>query len=136
MRSAYSLLELLVVCVIVGIVAAVAAPRIHAMLDSMAVESAAREVVDALALGRLSALSRGGAEVRFDSTSVTVSAAAVILHARDVKQLHGVQLHANTPLVRYAATGIAIGLSNGTVVLTRGATTDSVIISRLGRVRR
>jgi prepilin-type N-terminal cleavage/methylation domain-containing protein len=136
MRSAYSLLELLVVCVIFGVIAGLAAPRIHAALDSMAAESAAREVVDALALGRLYALSRGSSDVRFDSSSVTVRSGIVVLYQRDVTQLHGVRLHANTPVVRFGATGLAIGLSNGTVVLTRGATTDSVIISRLGRVRR
>jgi Tfp pilus assembly protein FimT len=105
-------------------------------MDSMAVEAAAREVVDAFALARLAALRHGAANVQFDSASVTVRAGGAVVYARNVTDLHGVRVRANTPTVRYAATGLGAGLSNGTVLLSRGATTDSVIISRLGRVRR
>jgi prepilin-type N-terminal cleavage/methylation domain-containing protein len=136
MRPAFTLLELVVVCAIVGIIAAISAPRITHTLDSMAVEGASREVVNAFALGRLAALRYGGADVRLDSASVSVQAGGRVLYARNVVSNHGVRLRSNTALVRYAATGLATGVSNGTVVISRGASVDTVVVSRLGRVRR
>jgi Tfp pilus assembly protein FimT len=136
MKPGHTLLEVIAVCAIAGILAALAAPRVHATLDSMAVESAARDVVHALALGRLTALSNGSADVRFDSTAVTVHAGNRVVYTRDLAQQHGVSMHANTAIVRYAATGLATGVGNGSVFLSRGASADTVVISRLGRVRR
>ena len=136
MRSGHTLLELIVVCAVVGILVLLAAPRIHGTLDSRAVESAARDVTSALALGRLAALRHGGADVRLDSVSVTVWAAGQIVHTRAVAQLYGVRVHTNTADVRYAATGLGTGVGNGSVIITRGAAADTIVISRLGRVRR
>lgn len=135
-RPASSLLEMLIVCVIVGLVAAMAAPRVHAALDSIAVEGAAREVADAFAVGRLAALRYGSADVRLDSTSITVRAGGRVVHARNIVAGHGVNMRANTTVVRYAATGLGLGVGNGTVILSKGAAMDSIVISRLGRVRR
>jgi prepilin-type N-terminal cleavage/methylation domain-containing protein len=136
MRAAFTLIEVLMVCVIVGVLAAIASPRVRASLDSMAVEAASRDIVNALAAGRLAALRHGGAEVRLDSLSATVRAAGRTLIAHEIVRIHGVRMRATPAVVRYAATGLATGLSNGSVVLSRGARVDTVVISRLGRVRR
>jgi len=136
MRPAFTLLEVIVVCAIIGIIASISAPRITHTLDSMAVEGASREVVNAFALGRLAALRYGGADVRLDSASVSVQAGGRVVYARNVVTNHGVRLRSNTALVRYAATGLATGVSNGTVVISKGASVDTVVVSRLGRVRR
>lgn len=136
MRPAFTLLELVVVCAIIGIAASIAAPRVSRTLDSMAVEGAARDVVNAFALGRLAALRYGGADVRLDTLSVTVQAGAQVIVAHKVVNDHGVRLRSNTALVRYAATGLAMGVGNGSVIVSRGAAADTVVISRLGRVRR
>jgi prepilin-type N-terminal cleavage/methylation domain-containing protein len=135
-RAAFTLIEMLVVCAIIGIAAAIAAPRVRAIVDGIAVEAAARDVANALALGRLAALRHGGAEVRLDSLSITVRAAGRDVLARPIARAHGVRLRATPAVVRYAATGIATGLSNGSIVVTRGSRADTIFISRLGRVRR
>lgn len=136
MRPAFTLLELVVVCAIIGIAASIAAPRVSRTLDSMAVEGAARDVVNTFALGRLAALRYGGADVRIDTLSLTVQAGAQVIIAHHVVKDHRVRLRSNTALVRYAATGLATGVSNGSVVVSRGAAADTIIVSRLGRVRR
>jgi hypothetical protein len=38
-------------------------------------------------------------------------------------------------LVTYSPTGLGFGASNLTLVITRRQTTDTVVVSRLGRVR-
>ena len=136
MRKAVTLVELLIACSIIGIAAAVAAPRVHGATDKLAVEAAVRDVASALALGRLSALRYGGAEVRFDAASVSVRAGPRQILTRNVTAAHGVALRSNTAAFRYAATGLGAGVANGSVIVSRGSAADTVVISRLGRVRR
>lgn len=136
MRPAFTLLELIVVCAIIGIIASISAPRITHTLDAFAVEGASREVVNGFALGRLAALRYGGADVRLDTASVSVEAGRHVVYARDLLANHGVRVRSNTALVRYAATGMAAGVSNGTIVISKGASVDTIVVSRLGRVRR
>jgi prepilin-type N-terminal cleavage/methylation domain-containing protein len=135
-RPAFTLFEVLVACTMIGIAAGIAAPRIRATMDWFAVEGASREVVNGFALARLAALRHRGADVQLDSLGFTVRAAGRIIHQRAVPAGHGVRMRVNTALVRYAATGLAFGLSNGTIILSRGVSADTVVISRLGRVRR
>lgn len=136
MRRAFTLLEMLIVCAIIGLVFCIAAPIVQPAVDSMAVERASRDVVSAYALGRLAALTHGGAELRLDSAGFALTAGGRVVHARDVAQRHGVRMRASPPLVRYAATGLTTGLSNGSVILARGRAADTIFVSRLGRVRR
>jgi prepilin-type N-terminal cleavage/methylation domain-containing protein len=136
MRSAFTLLELLIVCAIIGIAAAIAAPVLRPVRDSLAVEAAARDVLNAFAMGRLAALRHGGAELRLDTLGVEVRARGNVLYARNVADAHGVRMRATPAVVRYAATGLATGLSNGTIIMERGRAADTVLVSRLGRARR
>lgn len=135
LRPAFTLIELLIVCSILGVIAAMAAPRIRGIVDSLAVESATRDAVNALALGRLAAIRHGGAEVRIDST-IAVHAAGRELFARFPARDHAVRVRSTAPVVRYAPTGWATGLSNGSIILVRGTRAETVFVSRLGRVRR
>ena len=136
MKPAFTLIELLIVCTLIGIVVSIAAPLVRPLLDSMAVERASRDVVSAYALSRLAALTHGGAELRLDSLGLTVAAGTRILHTRAIAATHGVRMRASPAVVRYAATGLTAGLSNGSVILSRGRSSDTVFVSRLGRVRR
>ena len=134
--SAFTLIEVVIVCVIAGIVTGIAAPRVRSTMDAFAVEGAARDVANTFALARLAALRNGGAEVRLDSSTAVVRAHGRVVHQIDVARTHAVRMRVTVALVRYAATGLGVGLSNGSVILSRGAAADTVVISRLGRVRR
>lgn len=135
-REGVTLIELLIACGIIGIAAAIAAPRVRAAADSLAVEAAARDVVSALALGRINALRYGGAEVRFDAATVSLTAGGRVVLSRNLSVAHGVAVRSTTPALRYGATGLGTGVSNGSVIISRGAAADTIVISRLGRVRR
>ena len=135
-RPAFTLIEVVTVCVIAAIVTGIAAPRVRATMDSFAVEGATRDVTNTFALARLAALRHGGAEVRLDSLTLSIRAGGRVVRELHVARAHGVRMRLTVTLVRYAATGLGVGLSNGTIILSRGAATDTVVISRLGRVRR
>lgn len=136
MRSAFTLFEVVVVCTVIGLATGIAAPRIRASLDALAVEGATRDLVNAFAYARIAAIRDRGADVHLDTARVRVRAAGRTVHERDIAFRHGVRMRPNTALVRYAATGLATGVGNGSIVVSRGSRTDTVVISRLGRVRR
>ena len=135
-HKAFTLLELLIVVSLIGLVTSIAIPLLRPVLDSLAVERAARDVMGAYSLSRFAALTYGGAELRLDSLGVTLVARGRVRHASAIVASHGVGMRASPAIVRYAATGLATGLSNGTVILTRGRASDTIFVSRLGRARR
>ncbi|HYV96291.1 MAG TPA: type II secretion system protein [Gemmatimonadaceae bacterium] len=134
-RSAFSLIEVLIVCTIIGIMAGLAAPRVRATIDSFAVQRASREIVAAFVAARLAAQHGTGAEVRLDTLTLTVLAGGKALAVHDIAKAHGVRMKSSTALVRYAATGLGVGLSNGTITLSRGGSADTIVVARLGRIR-
>jgi prepilin-type N-terminal cleavage/methylation domain-containing protein len=135
-RIGFTLIEVLIVCCIMGIAVGIAAPRIRAATDSVAVDAAAREITSVFALARLAALRHRGAEVRVDTATVRLSTPGSVVSEQRIAARHGVRIRTTLGVVRYAATGMARGLSNGSIFITRGAAADTIVISRLGRVRR
>jgi prepilin-type N-terminal cleavage/methylation domain-containing protein len=135
-RKAFTLLELLIVLSVIGLVTSIAIPLLRPTLDALAVERATRDVMGAYSLSRFAALTHGGAELRLDSLGLTLTARGRVLHASAIVASHGVRMRASPAIVRYAGTGLATGLSNGSVILTRGRAADTVFVSRLGRARR
>ncbi len=137
MRPAYSLIELLVVLVLVGLLSSLALPRLGGMVDRAAVRGAVAELTAILAGARQVALLRSSVtDVVFDSAAgtVTVAADGDSLLSRTFAEL-GVRLVATQAPVRYGPSGRGYGVSNATVVLTRGTVAETVMVSRLGRVR-
>jgi type II secretory pathway pseudopilin PulG len=134
-RNGFTLIETLIICVITGIVLGIAAPRIRAITDSFSVDATAREITSVFALARLVALRDRGADLRIDSATVRLTAGGRVLSEQRVAARHGVRIRTTLGIVRYAATGMALGLSNGSIYISRGAAADTIVISRLGRVR-
>jgi hypothetical protein len=48
---------------------------------------------------------------------------------------HGVTLRASRDTLTFAPTGLGHGASNTTIVVSRGRRADTLVVSRLGRVR-
>ena len=138
MRRAHTLPELALTLVLLAIVAATAVPSLIATTARWQVRAAVADVVNALVLTREAALARG-AVAPFDVDAargeVTVTCAGDTIARRAVGALHGVTLAASGDSVRYAPDGVATGVSNTTLLVIRGSRVDSVIVSRLGRVR-
>jgi len=132
MRRGLTLAELLVVLAILAMVTAVTLPRLAGFRDWIAVDTAAQEVITAIAVARSAAVMQG-------TRSRAVIAADTLridrwredswadLHRWPGPDRHGVALEVSNP---------AWGLSNTTVVLRRGTRVATITVSRLGRVKR
>ena len=107
-------------------------------MDHLRVRQAAHEVWAALSLGRSAAIHRAGyTRVIIDETGGTIH----LRHATDtlrrwpVGPAHGVALRASRDTLTFAPTGLGYGASNTTIVVSRGRRADTLVVSRLGRVR-
>jgi len=137
-RTAHTVVELVLALTLMGIMAAIAIPPLAATSAHWRLRAAGGDVVNAITYAREAALARGvqsvvvvdgpGAEVRVTSGTDT-------LFRRAIGALHGVAVAASGDSLRFAPDGLATGVSNLTVLLVLGTRVDSVVVSRLGRVR-
>jgi Tfp pilus assembly protein FimT len=134
-----TVIELTVVVFVVGILCVIGIPALLRQLDRTRVRNATNEIVSALSIARTTAILRGHqVAVSFDSAEarVSVTAGTDTILMRPVGEVYGVTLKSNRDSTAYSATGLGYGAANQTVVVSRGGVADTVIISRLGRVRR
>lgn len=138
MRRGTTLLELMMVVIVIGLLALLARPALAGMLDRAAVLSAASELVATLGAARHAAIVEGRfVAVRFDTSTarvVTVSGVDT-LQRRDLRATHRVSLQTTRDSIAYYPTGRGFGAANTSIVLTRGQAADTILVSRLGRVR-
>lgn len=107
-------------------------------LDATAVRTASRAIVELFALARESAAATGRhVAIRFRPASglVIVHAAGDTLARFDVQE-RGIRMTATRDSMAYAPSGLGFGAANLRVVLTKGASADTITVSRLGRVKR
>lgn len=137
-RTAYTLVELALILTLIGVVVAVVTPSIAHQITYWKVKAAVADVVNALVLAREAALARGVPAVFVVSPArgtIAVTCGGDTLAFRTPAETHGVTLTASNDTVRYAPNGLASGVSNLTLIIARGERVDSVVVSRLGRVR-
>ncbi|MES2521155.1 MAG: GspH/FimT family pseudopilin [Gemmatimonadota bacterium] len=124
---------------LLGILATITVRGGARLLDAVHVHGAARAVGDLLALAREEASATGvRTAVRFEA-----AAGRVVVHAgtdtiaRYELALHGdVRLDASRDSMAYAPSGLGYGAANTRVILHKGASAETLTVSRLGRVRR
>lgn len=138
-RSGHTLVEVAIALAIVALVCGIAIPAGIALVHGAAVRAATGELVAALALAR----DRAIAEARPAAVHLDAAAgrALVVIDGDTVRAAalaatHGVTLATSRDSLAYGAGGLGVGLANATVVLSRGASAETVRVSRLGRVRR
>ena len=141
MRRGLTLAELLVVLAILAMVTAVTLPRLAGFRDWIAVDTAAQEVITAIAVARSAAVMQGTrsrAVIAADSLRIDRwrGDSWGDLHRWPGPDRHGVALDVSNPVVVFDPIGLAWGLSNTTVVLRRGTRVATITVSRLGRVKR
>lgn len=137
-RRGFTLAELVVTTTVIGLMATVGLPKGARLLDHLRVRQAAHEVWAALSLGRSAAIHRAGyTRVIIDETGGTIHLRhdADTLRRWPVGPAHGVTLRASRDTLTFAPTGLGYGASNTTIVVSRGARADTLVMSRLGRVR-
>lgn len=138
MRRGVTLLELVLVLVVIGILTAIAEPRLRAFTDDLAVNQAALEIVSAHRRARISAILQSRVvELTISDSGLSIrprGAAADTWRAAG-PAAEGVALAGPGDVITFSPVGISIGLSNASFHLSRGAASCTVVVSRLGRVR-
>jgi prepilin-type N-terminal cleavage/methylation domain-containing protein len=138
-RRGATLPELLLALLILAILAAIAVPRLAAVLDAAAVRVARGELLVALDAARGAALRLDtDVELRDDGLRRMLVPAlpdSTVTWIGPAASRHGVVLGGLATPITFGPAGIAVGTSNRTLSLTRGRVTMTVVLSRLGRVR-
>jgi len=138
MRHAFTLIELTVTLCILSILSAIAVPRAGGFLDAIRVRGAVIEIESLFGAARHIAIARAeqvAVEIDSDHAAIYVTAAADTLRTGEIGTEHGVTLSTTRPRMAYSATGVGYGAANLSVVVRRNSVVDTVVVSRLGRVR-
>ena len=146
-RRGFTMIELLIVCVIVGVLAAMATPAMGGLKDRYAVQSAKQQLAASLATARAAAVQKsriarfranGG---RIGAVVLTTSAdSQYVVPERDLATEFGVALALRTPadsVVTFGSRGLRTEprvAGTQTYVVSRGASSDSVCVGMLGQL--
>ena len=132
------IIELTIALVIAAILSTIVLPRAGTFLDSMAVRGAVTEVDALFSLARHVAIARAvQASLDIDPARgvVSVRVGADTIRKREIEEAHGVRLQSTRASITYSQTGIGYGAGNLSLIVTRNRATDTIFVSRLGRVR-
>lgn len=137
-RRGITIVELVITLAVLGVLSSIAVPRAAALVDRISVRGATQDVVLAIAAARAAATRRGAyasfvADPRTGRLRV-VSGGETLLE-RDVLHKRGVRIEASRESVTFAPGGLGWGAANTTVIVSRGTRADTIVMSRLGRVR-
>jgi prepilin-type N-terminal cleavage/methylation domain-containing protein len=137
-RHGFTIIETTIVICLISILTAIATPGFARVIDAIEVREAAMEVETAFSAARHLAIARGAqAFVEIDPVLSTVSVriGSDTVRRRELAQ-YRVNIQTTRASMSYSAIGVGYGAANLTVVIRRNASVDSVVVSRLGRVRR
>jgi prepilin-type N-terminal cleavage/methylation domain-containing protein len=134
----FTLPELAVTLSIMSILSAIAMPKAADFIDGVRLRAAIVEIESLFESARHLAIARSeqvAVEIDAGTATVYVTAGADTLRAGRVGVEHGVKLSATRARMAYSAIGVGYGAANLSVFVRRNAVADTVVVSRLGRVR-
>lgn len=138
MRRGFTIVEMTVVVAIASALCAIALPRAWSFVDRIEVRGAVSEIESLFSLARHAAIARGS-QVSLDidavKRSITIRAGAETIRAREVGAAHGVSLSTNRTSITYSPIGVGYGAANFSLIVSRNRAADTIVVSRLGRVR-
>ena len=140
-RKGFTLIELLIVVTIVGILTIVTAPTGRRIMVNNAVRSAKQEIAATLAVARASAI-HNGRPTRFVKSGNVVHVRLEVGSQYDTVGVplnmyeHRVTVVMSPDTIRFDPRGFATGMAGAyqTVRVSRGTRTDSVCVTRFGRI--
>lgn len=139
LRPGYTLPELATVAAIIGLVTITGVRGLTHHLDRIAVRNAVNEAGGALARARDEALAHHAlVNVRIDTVDGTIAlrTRSLRLARYAIGHEHGVTLRTTRDSISFDVRGLGFGAANLTLVARRGSAADTLVVSRLGRVRR
>ncbi len=138
-RSGSTLIEQLWLLVVTGVLLSATIVGGARLLDAAIVRSSANDVADLFAIARDQAIATG----KRTAVHIDMTAGRLMIHADvdtlmrlELAQSRAVTVFASRDSMAYAASGLGYGASNLRVILRRGASADTITVSRLGRVKR
>lgn len=145
-RGGFTLAEMLVVLVIMGLMAAMAGPRMSRWFQSLASRGASNQVAADLMLARTHAV-REGRTVSFRVESATLylvtldntnGTAARELKRVDLSRMHPGTTVAPTGRIAFDSRGMLreSASTSGAVRVARGNAADTITVSGVGRIKR
>lgn len=141
MARGATLLELMSATLIIAVLSSIALPPLRRFLDSAAVVSAADRVAALHDAARQNAITRR----RLTRYEIDTDRASVTLASRNpsgrwdtlrVIPLGALRASASQRIVTFSPLGIGFGVSNTSLVLSRGVAVETLTVSRTGRLRR
>jgi Tfp pilus assembly protein FimT len=133
-----TLAELAMVLAIIGLASAIGISQVRLYLDRIATRDAVRLA------GRLVSRARDDAfalhtlvSIRVDTAtgSLELLAPGMPVARAALGAVHAVSISTSRDSITFDARGLGYGSSNLTLVATRGRAADTLVVSRLGRVR-
>ncbi|HEX2250928.1 MAG TPA: GspH/FimT family pseudopilin [Gemmatimonadales bacterium] len=128
----------MLILAVVAILLGIAVPTLSRALDQIELEAATAHLVSAHHRARLMALTRAQVlTLAIDSSrlSIVPYAGAAPLWQAAGPAASGVRLAGSSRQFTFSPEGYTLGLSNASLLLTRGSSARTIVISRLGRVR-
>ncbi|MBL8961295.1 MAG: prepilin-type N-terminal cleavage/methylation domain-containing protein [Gemmatimonadetes bacterium] len=138
-RPGVSLPELLLALVLLGLAAVVALPPFRAAQDRLAAEGAAAQSVRAMLDARDHAVRRSHRTALLMDTAgarLSIVAGTETVAVHDLGAVFGVRLSTTRDSIAWSPVGLGYGAANARLIVARGLATETVTVSRLGRVRR
>jgi prepilin-type N-terminal cleavage/methylation domain-containing protein len=140
MKRGFTLIEMAIVLVVVGILIGLASPRIARYADSLAVRRARDETAAFFSRARITAVYRAVrlSVIFSDDSLLAIAEGAVdsVVSRTPGPARYGVELTASRPEIRLYPNGLGLGAANTKLVFRRGESADSLTISRLGRLKK
>ena len=139
--SGTTLLEIVVVCTLIGVAAGATVPLVRGGMDTVAVIAARDEISATAARTRALAVARGGAVLVVDATrnSVWIDAGGASVELpTDFEQEFGVRisLDGTQTVAEVAFDALGVGrVASRTIRITRGTAEARLTISAFGRLR-
>lgn len=137
-RAGLTLIELCLVLSIIALTALIAARQVWRHLDRAAARAAVAEAATLVLRARDEAMAqRALVSVRIDTVAgvLELRARGTVLSRAALRHAHGVMLSSNRDSLTYDVRGLGYGAANLTMIARRGAASESLVVSRLGRVR-
>lgn len=137
-RRGFTMIEITVVLAIASVIFAIALPRAWTFIDAIEVRGAVTEIESMFSLARHVAIARGS-QINLDidagRQTITIRSGAETIRSRDVGLAHGVAFTTNRTSITYSPIGVGYGAANFSLIVSRNKAVDTIVVSRLGRVR-